>query len=63
MKAALFQQLAARSTTLQAPEGKTVREQLGLSQNQFAALIGISPRSLLRVAECHTQPVLEALYR
>ncbi len=61
MKDELFQQLAAslkeggailrgkkkpaRSTTLQLPDAKAVREKLGLSQNQFAALIGISPRT------------------
>jgi hypothetical protein len=34
-----------------------------MSHVQFAALIGISPRTLLRVAESHPQAVLEALHR
>jgi DNA-binding transcriptional regulator YiaG len=62
MKDELFQQLAAslkeggailrgkkkpaRSTTLQWPDAKVVREKLGLSQSQFVALISISPRTL-----------------
>ena len=72
MKAALFQQLAAslkeggailrgkkepsRCTTLQAPDAKAVREKLGLSQNQFAALIGISPRTLQNREQGHRRP-------
>jgi putative transcriptional regulator len=36
---------ASRSTTLQSPDPKAVREKLGLSQTQFAALIGISLRT------------------
>ena len=72
MKEELFQQLAAslkeggailrgkkkpaRSTTLQAPDAKAVREKLGLSQNQFAALIGISPRTLQNWEQGHRHP-------
>ena len=56
----------ARSTTLQAanlsrrsaavPDAKAVREKLGLSQNQFAALIGISPRTLQNWEQGHRRP-------
>ena len=72
MKEELFQQLAAslkeggailrgkkktvRSTTLQAPDAKAVREKLGLSQKQFAALIGISPRTLQNWEQGHRRP-------
>ena len=72
MKDELFQQLAAslkeggsilrgkkkakRSTTLQSPDAKAVREKLGLSQNQFAALIGISPRTLQNWEQGHRRP-------
>lgn len=72
MKEELFQQLAAslkeggailrgetipaRSTTLQAPDAKAVREKLGLSQSQFAALIGISPRTLQNWDQGHRRP-------
>lgn len=37
---------ASRTTTLQWPDAKAIREKLGLSQTQFATLIGISPRTL-----------------
>jgi len=72
MKDELFQQLAAslkeggailrgkkkaaRSTTLQSPDSKAVREKLGLSQTQFAALIGISPRTLQNWEQGHRHP-------
>lgn len=72
MKDELFQQLAAslkeggailrgkqnaaRSTTLNWPDAKAVREKLGLSQNQFAALIGISPRTLQNWEQGHRRP-------
>ena len=72
MKDELFQQLAAslkeggailrgkkkptRSTTLQWPDAKAVREKLGLSQTQFAALIGISPRTLQNWEQGHRRP-------
>lgn len=56
----------ARSTTLQwpdlsghrfaEPDAKTVREKLGLSQSQFAALIGISPRTLQNWEQGHRRP-------
>lgn len=72
MEDELFQQLAAslkeggailrgkkkpaRSATLQAPDAKAVREKLGLSQVQFAALIGISPRTLQNWEQGHRRP-------
>jgi putative transcriptional regulator len=72
MKDELFQQLAASlkeggailrgkkkracSTTLQAPDANTVREKLGLSQVQFAAFIGISPRTLQNWEQGHRRP-------
>lgn len=72
MKDELFQQLAAslkeggailhgkkkakRSTTLQVPDARAVREKLGLSQNQFASLIGISPRTLQNWEQGHRHP-------
>ena len=39
---------AARSTTLHWPDAKAVRQKLGHSQTRFAALIGISPRTLTK---------------
>ena len=36
----------ARKTTLNWPDARTVREKLGLSQGQFAAMLGISARTL-----------------
>jgi len=72
MKEELFQQLAAslkeggailrgkkkpaRSTTLQSPDARTVRDKLGLSQIQFATLIGISPRTLQNWEQGHRRP-------
>jgi putative transcriptional regulator len=72
MKDELFQQLAAslkeggailrgkkkaaRSTTLEWPDSRAVREKLGLSQTQFAALIGISPRTLQNWEQGHRRP-------
>jgi len=72
MKDELFQQLAAslkeggailrgkkkasRSTTLKTPDAKAVRDKLGLSQIQFAALIGISPRTLQNWEQGHRRP-------
>ena len=62
MNDALFQELVAslkeggailrgekkpsRKTTLSWPDARAVREKLGLSQGQFAALLGISARTL-----------------
>ena len=72
MKDELFQQLAAslkeggailrgkkkpaRSTILNWPDAKAVREKLGLSQSQFAALIGISHRTLQNWEQGHRRP-------
>ena len=72
MKDELFQQLAAslkeggailrgktkpaRSTMLHSPDAKAVRVKLGLSQCQFAALIGISPRTLQNWEQGHRRP-------
>ena len=72
MKQELFQQLAAslkeggailrgkkkpaRTTTLQWPDAKAVREKLGLTQSQFAALIGLSPRTLQTWEQGHRRP-------
>lgn len=72
MKDELFQQLtaslkeggailrgktpASRATTLQWPDAKGVREKLGLSQTQFASLIGISPRTLQNWEQGHRHP-------
>ena len=72
MKQELFQQLAAslkeggailrgkkkpaRATTLEWPDAKAVREKLGLTQSQFAALIGISPRTLQNWEQGHRRP-------
>jgi putative transcriptional regulator len=72
MKDELFQQLAAsmkeggailrgtkqaaRETQLDWPDPKAVREKLGLSQAQFAALIGISPRTLQNWEQGHRRP-------
>ena len=72
MKDELFQQLAAslkeggailrgkqkasRTTTLEWPNARAVREQLGLTQTQFAALIGISPRTLQNWEQGHRHP-------
>lgn len=72
MNEELFQQLAAslkeggailrgkkkpaRSTTLEWPNARTIREKLGLSQIQFATLIGISPRTLQNWEQGHRRP-------
>ncbi|HWM23694.1 MAG TPA: helix-turn-helix domain-containing protein [Chthoniobacterales bacterium] len=72
MKDELFQELAAslkeggailrgkkkatRKTTLPWLEARVVREKLGLSQSQFAALIGISPRTLQNWEQGHRCP-------
>ncbi len=72
MKDELFQQLAAslkeggailhgereasRTTTLQSPDARAIREKLGLSQTQFATLIGISPRTLQNWEQGHRHP-------
>ncbi len=37
---------AARITTFPEPKAKTIREKTGLSQNQFALLVGVSKRTL-----------------
>ncbi len=60
---------AARSRPIERPHrvpkpyAKALREKPGLSQTQFSALIGISPRALHRVAECNPEAVLKALHR
>jgi putative transcriptional regulator len=46
----------ARNTTLQSPDAKAVRAKLGLSQIQFATLIGISPRTLQNWEQGHRRP-------
>ena len=72
MKDELFQQLAAslkegggilrgemeasRTTSLEWPDAKAIREKLGLSQIQFASLIGISPRTLQNWEQGHRHP-------
>ena len=72
MKEELFQQLtaslkeggailrgkrkASRTTTLKWPDAKKIREKLGLSQSQFASLIGISPRTLQNWEQGHRHP-------
>ena len=72
MKDELFQQLAAslkeggailrgkkkpaRSTTLDSPDAKAVRKKLGLKQHQFAALLGISHRTLQNWEQGHRRP-------
>lgn len=72
MKEELFQQLAtslkeggailrgskkaSRTTTLQSPDAKAVRDKLGLTQSQFASLIGISPRTLQNWEQGHRHP-------
>ena len=38
--------VAARVTEFPEPEAKLIREKIGLSQNQFAMLIGVSKRTL-----------------
>ena len=38
--------VAARVTKLPEPEARLIREKTGLSQNQFARLIGVSKRTL-----------------
>jgi putative transcriptional regulator len=38
------------------PNTRAVREQLGLTQTQFAALIGISPRTLQNWEQGHRHP-------
>jgi len=57
---------ASRTTTLQwsdssgrslpEPDAKAIREKLGLSQTQFATLIGISPRALQNWEQGHRHP-------
>ena len=46
----------ASSTTLHWPDAKAVREKLGLTQTQFASLIGISPRTLQNWEQGHRRP-------
>ena len=47
---------AARKTTLRWPDARAVRSALGLSQSQFASLIGISPRTLQNWEQGHRRP-------
>jgi len=72
MKDELFQQLvasireggailrgkkkASRQNTLKWPDAKVVRGKLGLNQAQFAALIGISVRTLQNWEQGHRRP-------
>ena len=72
MKDELFQQLVtslkegsailrgktkpSRKTKLHWPDAKAVREKLALSQSEFAALIGISPRTLQNWEQGHRRP-------
>lgn len=46
----------ARATALRSPDARQVREKLGLSQRDFAALIGISARTLQNWEQGHRQP-------
>ncbi len=46
----------ARETTLSWPDARAVREKLGLSQGQFAALLGISARTLQNWEQGHRRP-------
>ena len=72
MKDELFQQLVtslkegsailrgktkpSRKTKLHWTDAKAVREKLALSQSEFAALIGISPRTLQNWEQGHRRP-------
>ncbi len=72
MKDELFQQLVTslkegsailrgktkptRKAKLHWPDAKAVREKLALSQSEFAALIGISPRTLQNWEQGHRRP-------
>jgi putative transcriptional regulator len=47
---------ASRQKTLQWPEARVVREKLGLTQPQFAAMIGISIRTLQNWEQGHRRP-------
>lgn len=47
---------ASRENSLRWPDARAVREKLGLSQNQFAVLIGISPRTLQNWEQGHRRP-------
>jgi putative transcriptional regulator len=81
MKDELFQQLVtslkegsailrgktkpSHKTKLHWPDARAVREKLALSQSQFAALIGISPRTLQNWEQGHRRPkgTARALFR
>lgn len=72
MKDELFQQLVtslkeggailrgkskpSRAKEVHWPDARVVREKLGLTQIQFAALIGISPRTLQNWEQGHRHP-------
>ena len=47
---------AARQKTLKWPDAAAVREKLGLTQSQFAAMIGISIRTLQNWEQGHRRP-------
>ena len=47
---------ASRTTTLQWPDARAIREKPGLNQTQFARLIGISPRTLQNWEQGHRHP-------
>lgn len=46
----------ARQSTLHWPDARVVRERLGLTQSQFASLMGISPRTLQNWEQGHRRP-------
>ena len=46
----------SRQRTHRWPDAQAVREKLGLTQNQFAALIGISIRTLQNWEQGHRRP-------
>ncbi|HBJ87634.1 MAG TPA: transcriptional regulator [Verrucomicrobiales bacterium] len=47
---------ASRQRTHQWPDAQSVREKLGLTQSQFAGLIGISIRTLQNWEQGHRRP-------
>jgi putative transcriptional regulator len=49
-------QKATRERTLKWPDAAAVRQKLGMTQDQFAALIGISVRTLQNWEQGHRRP-------
>ena len=47
---------AARRTTIGAPDVQHIRGRLGLSQEQFAMMIGVSPRTVQNWEQKRRQP-------